>query len=50
MSGFDAAGVAREFDLGADELPVLLVPVGQAAPGNWPQKPRKSLSEVLAFA
>lgn len=50
MSGFDAAGVAREFKLGANEVPVILVTVGYAAPGNWPQKPRKALAEVLEFA
>jgi nitroreductase len=50
MVGFDAAGVAREFGLGADELPVLLVAIGRAAPGNWPQKPRRPLAEVLDFA
>ncbi|MDC8757749.1 nitroreductase family protein [Janthinobacterium fluminis] len=50
MSGFDAAGVAREFGLGAAEVPVMLVTVGYAAPGNWPQKPRKALAEVLEFA
>lgn len=49
MSGFDAAGVAREFNLGANEVPVILVTVGYAAPGNWPQKPRKALAEVLEF-
>jgi hypothetical protein len=26
------------------------VTVGHAAPGNWPQKPRKSTSDVLSFA
>lgn len=50
MVGFDAAGVAREFQLGADELPVMLVAVGRAAPGNWPQKPRRPLADVLAFS
>ncbi|MDC8773028.1 nitroreductase family protein [Roseateles albus] len=50
MSGFDAPGVTQAFGLSANELPVLLLPVGHAAPGNWPQKPRKPLSEVLAFA
>lgn len=50
MSGFDPAGVSREFGLAANELPVMLVTVGPAAPGNWPQKPRKPLREVMAFA
>jgi hypothetical protein len=50
MSGFDAAGVARAFGLAGHELPVMLVPVGRAAPGNWPQKPRRPLAEVLEIA
>ncbi|MDG0027210.1 nitroreductase family protein [Trinickia sp. Y13] len=50
MGGFDAEGVARAFALGADEVPVMLVCVGRAAPGNWPQKPRRPLSEVLVIA
>lgn len=47
MSGFDAEGVAREFNLTQNEVPVLLVAIGRAAPGNWPQKPRRPLAEVL---
>jgi nitroreductase len=47
MNGFDADAVATEFGLASDELPVMLVAVGRPAPGNWPQKPRRSLSEVL---
>jgi nitroreductase len=47
MGGFDAAGVAREFGLAATDVPVMLVTVGYAAPGNWPQKPRKPVQEVL---
>lgn len=47
MSGFDAEGVADGFGLGADEIPVMLVATGRAAPGNWPQKPRRPVSEVL---
>ncbi len=50
MGGFDAQGVAREFGLAAHELPVMLVTVGHTAPGNWPQKPRKPLADVMAFA
>lgn len=50
MSGFDAAGVAREFGLGHAEVPVMLVAVGRAAPGNWPQKPRRPLAEVLEIS
>ena len=50
MGGFDPAGVARHFALGASEVPVLLVAVGAAAPGNWPQKPRRPLADVMAVA
>lgn len=49
MIGFDADAVAREFDLAADEIPVLLVAVGYATPENWPQKPRRPLSQVLSL-
>ena len=50
MVGFDAAAVVREFDLSEAEVPVMLLPVGRAAPGNWPQKPRRLLSEVLRIS
>ncbi|MFM9438426.1 nitroreductase [Janthinobacterium sp. CG_23.3] len=50
MSGFDPAGVEREFNLAAGDVPVMLVTVGYAAPGNWPQKPRKALADVLEYA
>lgn len=50
MTGFDPQGVAREFALQPDEVPAILVAVGHAAPGNWPQKPRRPLAEVLYFA
>jgi nitroreductase len=50
MVGFDAGGVAREFGLGPDEVPVMLVAIGRAAPGNWPQKPRRPVAEVLVIA
>ncbi|HEV7309241.1 nitroreductase family protein [Ensifer sp.] len=50
MGGFDAEGVSREFGLGPDELPVMLLAVGRAAPGNWPQKSRRAIGEVLHFS
>lgn len=49
MSGFDAAQITQEFGLASTELPVLIVVVGYAEPGNWPQKPRKPLPEVLTI-
>ena len=50
MSGFDAAGVKREFNLGEADVPVMLLSIGYAAAGNWPQKVRKPLREVMEFA
>jgi len=50
MSGFDPLGVAREFGLAADAVPFMLVPVGYPAPGNWPQKPRKPVQDVIEYA
>lgn len=50
IGGFDAAGVASAFGLAPNELPVLLVAVGRPACGNWPQKPRRPVSEVLEIA
>jgi len=47
MIGFDDKAVHREFGLAADELPVMLLSVGPERPGNWPQKPRRPVSEVL---
>lgn len=47
MVGFDAVAVARDFALAEDEIPVLLLAVGHAAPGNWPQKPRRAVESVL---
>ncbi|PSS47243.1 nitroreductase family protein [Pseudomonas sp. BBP2017] len=47
MVGFDAPGVSRAFDLDAAEIPVVIVTVGYPASGNWPQKPRKPLPEIL---
>jgi nitroreductase len=50
MIGFDADAVHREFGLAEDEVPVMLLTVGPERPGNWPQKPRRPLAEVLDFA
>ncbi|MDH2432543.1 nitroreductase family protein [Pokkaliibacter sp. MBI-7] len=50
MSGFDPQAVSQAFHLQAHELPVMLVTVGQAAAGNWPQKPRRAVAEVLELA
>ncbi|ELV3007892.1 MULTISPECIES: nitroreductase family protein [Gammaproteobacteria] len=49
MSGFDAQQVSRAFGLDATELPVMIVTVGHAADDNWPQKPRRALTEILSI-
>lgn len=47
MIGFDAKAVHREFGLAEDEVPVMLLSIGAERPGNWAQKPRRPLDEVL---
>lgn len=47
MIGFDDEAVHREFGLGAEEVPVLLLAIGPERPGNWPQKPRRPVADVL---
>src|SRR5215469_538063 len=47
MIGFDAEAVAREFGLAEGEVPVMLLSIGAARPGNWPQKPRLPVADVL---
>ena len=49
MVGFDPVGVSQAFGLAEDEVPVMLVAIGRAADGNWPQKPRRAVRDVLAF-
>ena len=50
MIGFDAEAVAREFGLADNEVPVMLLTVGAERAGNWAQKPRRPVAEVLDFA
>jgi nitroreductase len=47
MIGFDAEAVHRDFGLADDEVPVMLLSVGPERPGNWPQKPRLPVADVL---
>jgi nitroreductase len=47
MIGFDDVAVHREFGLTKDEVPVLLLSVGAERAGNWAQKPRRPVAEVL---
>src|SRR5215468_1221367 len=49
MIGFDPEGVKREFDISDRFVPVMLLTMGYAAPGNFPRKPRLEADEVLAF-
>jgi nitroreductase len=49
MIGFDADSVHREFGLSKDEIPVMLLSIGTERPGNWAQKPRRPITEVLDF-
>jgi nitroreductase len=49
MIGFDPEGVKREFGISDRYVPVMLLPVGYAAPGNHPRKPRLAVDEVLSF-
>lgn len=50
MSGFDPEGVARAFGLDTRDVPVMLVTAGYGLADSWPQKPRRPLHEVMAFA
>jgi len=50
MIGFNPGGVSEAFQLGANEVPVMLITVGYPGGANWPQKPRKAVADVLAWA
>ncbi|WP_217628047.1 nitroreductase family protein [Nitrosospira sp. Nsp13] len=47
MIGFNAEAVHREFGLAEDEVPVMLLSIGAERPGNWAQKPRRPVADVL---
>lgn len=49
MIGFDPDGVAKAFNLSANDIPAMLIAVGYSAPGNWPQKPRLPIKDVLTI-
>lgn len=49
MIGFDAEALTREFRLAQNEVPVMLLSIGAERSGNWAQKPRRPLDEVLDF-
>lgn len=49
MVGFDPCTLRQAFELHADEMPVLLLAIGRAAPGKRAQKARRPLDEMLSF-
>jgi nitroreductase len=49
LGGFDPDGVSQAFSLSTDEIPVMLVTVGRAAEGNWKQKIRRPVEDVLRY-
>ncbi len=49
MIGFDPAGVKKECGISDQYVPVMLLAVGYAAPGNWPRKPRFAVDQVLGI-
>jgi nitroreductase len=49
MIGFDPAGVAKEFNLSANDIPAMIIAVGYSAHGNWPQKPRLPVKDILTI-
>ncbi|NLR76812.1 nitroreductase family protein [Leeia aquatica] len=49
ISGFDADQLRTAFELEPTELPVMIISVGYPASGNWPQKLRKPVEEVLSL-
>lgn len=50
MIGFNADAVHSVYNLADDEIPVMLLTVGPERAGNWPQKPRMPVADVLEFA
>ena len=49
MIGFDPERVKKTFGISDRYLPVMLITLGHAAPGNGTRKPRLGVDEVLAF-
>lgn len=49
IGGFDATLMAHEFELTSTEIPVIIVAVGYSNNNNWPQKPRKPLSQIMTI-
>jgi nitroreductase len=49
MIGFDPQAVKNLLGVPEHFVPVIMIAVGPAAPGNWPRKPRFSTEQVLSF-
>lgn len=49
VGGFDPEGIVEQFQLGPELIPVMIVTLGQAKAGNWAQKVRRPVSEVLSW-
>ncbi len=49
MGGFDGEQLKRHFPLNEEDLPVMLITIGKAAEGNWAQKARRPLDEILTL-
>jgi len=49
MIGFEPEKVKKLFNLSDRYVPVMLITLGHAAPGNAQRKPRLGVEEVLAF-
>jgi len=49
MIGFDPDQVKKAFSISDRYVPVMLITLGHAAPGNGARKPRLGVDEVLAF-
>ncbi len=49
MIGFDPQAVKTLLGAPENFVPVIMIAVGRAAPGNWPRKPRFSTEKVLSF-
>lgn len=49
-SSVSAHPVLREFGLGSNGVPAMLLPVKRAIGGNWPQKPLSEILEILMSA
>lgn len=50
IGGFDAKALSERFDLADTDVAALIVAIGHEAPGNWPQKPRRPVAELLSYA